>query len=55
MKNFEINKNLCILWTDKCHNILINKITTENSFLKKLVEDNFTLGTKNIKNKKPLI
>jgi hypothetical protein len=54
MKNFEFNKNLCILWVDKCHTILINKINNENSFLKEFINGNFVLEVKNIKNKKLL-
>jgi hypothetical protein len=54
MENFEFNKNLCILWSDKCHNILMNKINNENSFLKKLLENDFTFEIKIIKNKKLL-
>ncbi len=33
MKNFEANYKLCILWTDKCHNLLMNRINSENSLL----------------------
>jgi len=33
MKNFEINYNLCKLWTDNCHDLLIKKIYNENSLL----------------------
>jgi hypothetical protein len=56
MENFEINKNLCILWVDKCHDILIKKINTENNFLEKLVNDefNFSLTTLESKNRKLL-
>jgi hypothetical protein len=39
MENFEINNNLCILWTDKAHNLLINKINNENSLLDMLIND----------------
>jgi hypothetical protein len=40
MKNFEINYNLCILWTNKCHKLLIEKINNENSLLN-IVENDF--------------
>jgi len=33
MKNFEINYNLCILWSEICHQKLIEKINNENSLL----------------------
>jgi hypothetical protein len=56
MKNFEINKNLCILWVEKCHKLLMEKINTENTFLKKLVNNEFklNLNTLESKNKKLL-
>jgi hypothetical protein len=46
MKNFEINKNLCILWSNNCHNKLMNKINSENSFLKNLINKNFIISYK---------
>jgi hypothetical protein len=56
MENFEINKNLCILWIDKCHKLLMKKINTENTFLEKLInyELKFNLNTLENKNKKLL-
>jgi hypothetical protein len=33
MENFEINYNLCILWSGVCHQKLIEKINNENSLL----------------------
>jgi hypothetical protein len=39
MENFEINNNLCILWTNKAHDLLINKINNENSLLDMLIND----------------
>jgi ribosomal protein L31 len=39
MENFEINNNLCILWTDKVHNLLMNKINNENSLLNILINN----------------
>ena len=39
MENFEINNNLCILWTNKAHDLLINKINNENSLLDMLINN----------------
>jgi hypothetical protein len=39
MKNFEINNNLCILWTNKCHTLLIEKINNENSLLNMILNN----------------
>jgi hypothetical protein len=39
MENFEINNNLCILWTDKAHDLLMNKINNENSLLNILINN----------------
>ena len=39
MENFEINNNLCILWTNKCHTLLMEKINNENSLLNMILND----------------
>ena len=39
MENFEINNNLCILWTNKCHTLLMEKINNENSLLNMIIND----------------
>jgi len=45
MKNFEINYNLCILWSEICHQKLIEKINNENSLLD-LINIDFKKETK---------
>ena len=54
MENFEINKNLCILWSEKCHIKLMEKINIKNSFLENLLNSEFTIKYDNF-NKKNLI
>jgi hypothetical protein len=39
MENFEINNNLCILWTNKCNSLLMEKINNENSLLNMIIND----------------
>jgi hypothetical protein len=39
MENFEINNNLCILWTDMCHKLLMKKINNENSLLDLIIKN----------------
>ena len=51
MENFEINYNLCKLWSLNCHNKLIKKINTENSFLTQLFDDKIEKNNKIINNK----
>jgi hypothetical protein len=52
MENFEFNKNLCILWSNLCHNKLINKINIENSFLENLINNKFIMVNGNSVTKK---
>jgi hypothetical protein len=40
MKNYDENYKLCKEWTNKCHELLINKIENENSLLE-MIADNF--------------
>jgi hypothetical protein len=43
MKNYEDNKKLCIIWSDVVHIKLMNIINEENSFLKKVINNNFII------------
>jgi hypothetical protein len=50
MENFEENKNLCLAWTNICHEKLMNKITNENTFFDNLINNKFIFVNK-IENK----
>ena len=47
MENFEINYNLCILWSEICHQKLIEKINNENSLLD-IIKNDFYKKEKSI-------
>jgi hypothetical protein len=49
MENFKINYELCTLWTDKCHNLLMDRINTENSLLDIMIGE-FKKSKSEIKN-----
>lgn len=40
LEDFEKNYEICKKWTNKCHNLLVQKLENENSFLEMLI-DNF--------------
>jgi len=43
MKNYEINRQMCINWSNNTHNKLMSFINCENSFLKKIIHNNFII------------
>lgn len=47
MDNFEFNYQLCKDWTDECHNLLIERMENENSFLD-LLNNGFKKSTKSL-------
>ena len=43
MKNYEINRQMCINWSNTAHSKLISFIDNENSFLKNIIDNNFII------------
>jgi hypothetical protein len=43
MKNYETNRQVCINWSNIAHDKLMTIINTENSFLKKIINNNFII------------